>query len=149
MEINQSKIKASEISDLTDFLNRYPWTEEWERFGKTIDTLWEFELDENVETLWPWLIDTSSFNKRIGIPEMKFVEKEGKLFGRSKNAGILMEWEEVPWEWEYCKGINNARIYSRGLARYVRTRYVLEKLSKEKRNSPFTSDGFREESSES
>ncbi|EKO61955.1 adenylate/guanylate cyclase catalytic domain protein [Leptospira kirschneri str. H2] len=132
MEINQSKIKASEISDLTDFLNRYPWTEEWERFGKTIDTLWEFELDENAETLWPWLIDTSSFNKRIGIPEMKFVEKEGKLFGRSKNAGILMEWEEVPWEWEYCKGINNARIYSRGLARYVRTRYVLEKLSKEK-----------------
>ncbi|EMK10811.1 hypothetical protein LEP1GSC166_3443 [Leptospira kirschneri] len=56
---------------------------------------------------------------------MKFVEKEGKLFGRPKNAGILMEWE-------YCKGINNARIYSRGLARYVRTRYVLEKLSKEK-----------------
>lgn len=39
MEINQSKIKASEISDLTDFLNRYPWTEEWERFGKTVDTL--------------------------------------------------------------------------------------------------------------
>ncbi|EMY77480.1 adenylate/guanylate cyclase catalytic domain protein [Leptospira weilii serovar Ranarum str. ICFT] len=132
MEANQSRVKSEEILDLTDFLNQYPWTEEWAQFGKPIDTLWDFELDINIETLWPWLIDTSSFNKRLGIPEMKFVEKEGKLFGSSKNAGILMEWEEVPWEWEYCKGLNNARIYSKGLARYVRTRYLLEKLSESK-----------------
>lgn len=132
MSIEVNKIKSSKISDLTDFLNRYPWSQEWTQFEKPIDSLWEFELDIKVETLWPWLIDTSSFNKRIGIPEMKFVEKEGKLFGRSKNAGILMEWEEIPWEWEYCKELNNARIYKKGLARYVRSRYILEKLSENK-----------------
>ncbi|WP_004472928.1 adenylate/guanylate cyclase domain-containing protein [Leptospira santarosai] len=131
-ETNQNKIKSLKISDLTDYLNIYPWSQEWAQLEKPIDSLWEFELDTKVETLWPWLIDTSSFNKRIGIPEMKFVEKEGKLFGRSKNAGILMEWEEVPWEWEYCKELNNARIYKKGLARYVRTRYILEKLSENK-----------------
>ncbi|EMO60480.1 adenylate/guanylate cyclase catalytic domain protein [Leptospira borgpetersenii serovar Pomona str. 200901868] len=132
LSIEVKKIKSSKISDLTDFLNRYPWSQEWTQFEKPIDSLWEFELDIKVETLWPWLIDTSSFNKRIGIPEMKFVEKEGKLFGRSKNAGILMEWEEIPWEWEYCKELNNARIYKKGLARYVRSRYILEKLSENK-----------------
>lgn len=132
METNQNKVKAAEILDLAEFLKRFPWTEEWSKFKDPIETLWEFELDVKIETLWPWLIDTSSFNKRLGIPEMKFVEKEGKLFGRSKNAGILMEWEEVPWEWEYCKGLNNARIYSKGLARYVQTRYVLEKLPENK-----------------
>ncbi|XDD51857.1 adenylate/guanylate cyclase domain-containing protein [Leptospira sp. WS92.C1] len=129
MEIKNHKIETVEIQNLSDYLKQYPWDAEWAKFEKPIDTLWEFELAENIESLWPWLIDTSSFNKRIGIPEMKYVEKEGKLFGTSKNAGIQMEWEEVPWEWEYCKGINNARIYSKGLARYVRTRYIVEKLS--------------------
>lgn len=142
LNIEVNKIKSSKISNLTDYLNRYPWSQEWAQFEKPIDSLWEFELDIKVEALWPWLIDTSSFNKRIGIPEMKFVEKEGKLFGRSKNAGILMEWEEIPWEWEYCKGLNNARIYKKGLARYVRTRYILENFRKIKQNSSYILDGF-------
>lgn len=128
VETVQNKIKSTEIRDLSEFLNRFPWDPKWIESDPSIDTLWEFELDVDVESLWPWLIDTSSFNKRIGIPEMKYVEKEGKLFGSSRNAGIKMEWEEVPWEWEYCKGLNNARIYGKGIAKYVRTRYLLEKL---------------------
>ncbi|RHX93142.1 adenylate/guanylate cyclase domain-containing protein [Leptospira stimsonii] len=132
MELNQNRLKSKEILDLGAFLKQYPWDEEWIRSAKPVEVLWEFELDIDVESLWPWLIDTSSFNKRIGIPEMKYVEKEGKLFGRSRNAGILMEWEEVPWEWEYCKGLNNARIYSKGFGKYVRCRYIVEKLSSNK-----------------
>jgi len=113
------------IQNLSDFLHQYPWEPEWLALGKPLDYLWDFDLPEPSEDLWPWLIDTSSFNKRIGVPEMHYTEKDGKLFGTSVNAGILMEWEEVPWEWEYLKGLNNARIYSKGLAKYVRSRYIL------------------------
>lgn len=44
----------------------------------------------------------------------------------AKQAGFKMEWEEVPWEWEYLKEMNNARIYSKGFGHYVRTKYILE-----------------------
>ena len=113
------------IHTLSDFLTNFPWEQEWLNLGKPQDYLWEFDLPEKVEDLWPWIIDTSSFNKRIGVPEMNYTEKEGRLLGTSVNAGVVMEWEEVPWEWEYLKGLNNARIYSKGLAKYVRTRYIL------------------------
>ncbi len=111
--------------DLKTFLTRFPWEEKWSSLGEPIDRLWAFDLDAAPSELWPWLIDTSSFNKRIEVPEMKFKEIGGRLFGTSKNAGIPMEWEEVPWEWEYCKQLNNARIYSKGFAYYVRVRYLL------------------------
>ncbi|TGK03005.1 adenylate/guanylate cyclase domain-containing protein [Leptospira langatensis] len=111
--------------DLNTYLDRFPWEEKWTQLGEPIDSIWSFDLDASPEELWPWLIDTSSFNKRIGIPEMKFKEINGRLFGTSRNAGIPMEWEEVPWEWEYCKQLNNARMYSKGFAYYVRTRYLL------------------------
>lgn len=121
-----------ESLDLDKYLETFPWEKEWTDLEVPIDSLWKFELDATPQELWPWLIDTSSFNKRIGIPEMRFKEIDGKLFGSSRNAGIAMEWEEVPWEWEYCKQLNNARIYSSGLAHYVRTRYLLFPLGQDK-----------------
>lgn len=108
-----------------EFLQRYPWREDETRGTKPLDFLWRFELKESVADLWPFLIDTSTFNKLLALPQMTYSEKNGRLFGASKNAGILSEWEEVPWEWEYHKGLNNARIYSRGFATYVRSRYLL------------------------
>ncbi|TGK39572.1 adenylate/guanylate cyclase domain-containing protein [Leptospira andrefontaineae] len=114
--------------DLQTYLEKYPWEEKWTSLGEPIEKLWKFDLDVSPQEVWPWLIDTSSFNKRIDIPEMKFQEINGRLFGKSKNAGIVSEWEEVPWEWEYCKQLNNARIYSKGFAYYVRTRYLVYPL---------------------
>ncbi|TGK11597.1 adenylate/guanylate cyclase domain-containing protein [Leptospira fletcheri] len=123
------KILDPENLDLGTFLNAFPWESRWTSLSDPIDRLWKFDLGVTPTQIWPWLTDTSSFNKRIGIPEMKFREIDGKLFGSSKNAGILMEWEEVPWEWEYCRQLNNARIYSKGFAYYVRTRYQLFPLN--------------------
>jgi class 3 adenylate cyclase/uncharacterized protein (DUF2141 family) len=114
------------IQNLPKYLQSFPWDSELLRKGDSpLDYLWEFDLPEPPEELWSWLIDTSSFNRRIGVPEMFYKEINGKLFGKSVNAGFKMEWEEVPWEWEYCKSLNNARIYSKGLAKFVRTRYLL------------------------
>lgn len=111
---------------LSEFLERFPWSGAEKHGAKPMDYLWHFSLQSPVADLWPFLIDTSTFNKLLGLPLMTYAEKNGRLFGTAKNAGIVSEWEEVPWEWEYHKGLNNARIYSRGFAKYVRSRYLLE-----------------------
>lgn len=107
-------------------LERYPWSREETGGRRPMDYLWKFSLQVSPEDLWPFLIDTSTFNKLLGLPVMTYEEKNGRLFGKSVNAGVLSEWEEVPWEWEYLKGLNSARIYSRGFATYVRSRYIIE-----------------------
>ncbi|PJZ77920.1 adenylate/guanylate cyclase domain-containing protein [Leptospira neocaledonica] len=126
--IDDTDILDPNTLDLQTYLEKFPWEEKWTSLGEPIEKLWKFDLEVSPQEVWPWLIDTSSFNKRIEIPEMKFQEINGRLFGKSKNAGIPMEWEEVPWEWEYCKQLNNARIYSKGFAYYVRTRYLIYPL---------------------
>ena len=117
---------TNDTLNITEFLRRYPWQQNETQGRKPADYLWRFEVDATVADLWPFLIDTSTFNKLLGLPQMKYTEKNGRLFGSSVNAGILSEWEEVPWEWEYHRGLNNARIYSRGFATYVRSRYLLQ-----------------------
>lgn len=114
-------------TDLTlkEFLQKYPWQKTETGSTRPQNFLWKFSLKESVADLWPFLIDTSTFNKLLTLPRMTYVEKDGRLFGSSVNAGILSTWEEVPWEWEYHKGLNNARIYSKGFATYVRSRYLL------------------------
>ena len=111
---------------LAEFLARFPWRSDETQGRKPLDYLWKFSLQVSPAELWPFLIDTSTFNKLLGLPVMTYAEKNGRLFGKSVNAGVLLEWEEVPWEWEYLRGLNNARIYSRGFATYVRVRYLLE-----------------------
>ncbi|TGN19959.1 adenylate/guanylate cyclase domain-containing protein [Leptospira idonii] len=109
--------------DLNYILTKYPWDKD---ASKPLDYLWEFELKVTREDIWPYLIDTSSFNHRIGLPRLNYIEKNGKLFGSTKQAGFQLEWEEVPWDWEYLKEIGNARIYSKGFGKQVRCRYFLE-----------------------
>ena len=113
---------------IKDFLTRYPYTENERALGKSIDFLWQFDLDASVAELWPHLIDTSTFNKLLELPVMKYQEKDGYLWGTSVNAGITLKWKEVPWEYEYQKTLSSARIYHEGFALYVRSRYLLESL---------------------
>ncbi len=112
---------------LPSYLARFPWRSDETQGLRTMDYLWKFTLPLAPEELWPFIIDTSTFNKLLGLPVMTYEERNGRLFGKSVNAGVLSEWEEVPWEWEYLRGLSNARIYSRGFARYVRSRYLLER----------------------
>jgi class 3 adenylate cyclase len=111
---------------LSEFLQRYPWPAEWLTKGKPMHFFWMFDLPVSVEKLWPYIADLSSFNKRVGMGEMKFTEKNGRLQGFAVNVGTKMAWEEVPWEWEYGKEFSHARVYSRGLPYYMRARYLFE-----------------------
>lgn len=128
--LNQTKMPK--ITNLNEFLEQYPWENE-----KTIIDLslleeeklnffWSFHLKSKPEELWDFLADTSSTNKALGLPPMEFREENGKLYGKAINAGILLEWEESPWQWEYLKYIKNQRIYSKGFAKYVRAMYIFE-----------------------
>lgn len=110
---------------LEEHLARWPWPAEWSG-QKTLDWLWTWELPASPEALWPALSDTSAFNRRLGLSEMEYKEKDGVLHGRAVNAGVILEWVESPWEWEYARGLSNTRTYSKGFARFVRARYVLE-----------------------
>lgn len=111
---------------LKEFLERWPWAAERPAPAKTMDWLWSWELSVDALRLWPYLADTSAFNKRLGLGEMRFTEREGRLHGSSGGPGLRLEWVESPWEWEYGKGLSNTRTYSKGFARFVRARYVLE-----------------------
>lgn len=110
--------KSSEGSpapgELAAFLKDHPWPPDWAALGDTLEWFWAFELRNPPGALWERLSDTSAFNFRLGLPAMTFEEKGGRLYGRSKNLGLSQEWEEVPWEWTWGRGLSNARIYSRG-----------------------------------
>ena len=114
------------ILTLSEFLQRYPWPAEWLKKGRPMHFYWMFDLPVPVEKLWPFIADLSSFNRRVGMGEMKFTEKNGRLQGSAVNVGTQMAWEEVPWEWEYGKEFSHARIYSKGLPHYMRARYLFE-----------------------
>ena len=113
---------------LEEFLQEFPWSDEWSG-SVPLDYLWEFRLNVAVEDLWPRLIDTSSFNRLMELPQMHFHEEDGKLYGWSVNGGLRLEWEEVPWEWEYGRQMVSARRYSKGFPKYVRGIYLVEEIS--------------------
>lgn len=131
-EKKQSSEPGTDPRTLEDFLNKFPWDKEALPAGlqnrPRLDFLWEFELPVSPRQLWPHLIDTSQFNKLLGLPKMNYEEREGRLYGQTRNAGIMMRWEEVPWQWEFEQTLSNARIYSEGFARFVRSRYWLTPL---------------------
>lgn len=108
-----------------DVLAEFPWPQEWTQHGNPVNHYWLLSVAMPKSALWPYLSDTSEFNQRLGLKPMKFVEREGKVYGSQERAGSLMEWEEVPWEWEYEKGLQNTRIYSQGPLRVVRARFVV------------------------
>src|SRR5258708_9788430 len=111
---------------LDEFLEKYPWPADWLQKGKPMHFFWKFDLPVPALKLWPYLTDLSSFNKRVGLGEMKFTEKNGRLQGFAVNVGTKMVWEEVPWEWEFGKEFSHERVYSQGLPYYMRARYLFE-----------------------
>jgi class 3 adenylate cyclase len=103
--------------------NLYPEDIQW---LNTVKASWTLELSSNSEALWPLLADTSSLNRRLGLPEMEFEERGGHLFGSSGRGLFRQEWVEIPWEWEVGKWLVAERRYRRGFARAVRVRYHID-----------------------
>jgi len=117
----------SAVLDLKSFLNSHPWPAHMLASGaRPLDFLWHFDLALSAAELWPWLSDTSRLNRAMKLSRMEFWDQGGVRYGRTRNAGQLQEWVEVPWTWIARRTLTNVREYSRGFARFVRAIYVLE-----------------------
>lgn len=103
----------------------YPWDLDWEAGENPVEHFWTTDLKSSPKDLWPLLADTSSVNSRLGLPEMEFEERDGRLHGSSGRFLTRQEWVEVPWEWEVEKSLTAERRYSKGFASVVRARYLL------------------------
>lgn len=115
---------------LDQFLNLYPWEDKYKRNDtKRLDWFWYFDLEINVETLWSFISDTSRLNQAMGLSKMTFEERNGVLYGKSVNAGIKLEWVEIPWTWVSGKQLISIREYSKGFAHTVKAIFHIEKLT--------------------
>ena len=61
-------------------------------------------LPATTAQLWPLLIDTERMNRAIGMSAVDFVPIDtrgtaARYLARTRVAGILMEYEEDPFEW--------------------------------------------------
>jgi len=105
---------------LRDFLTAHPWPEEWAHRALPVEYYFSFTLPATPAELWPIVSDTSRLNELMGYPSMSFTERNGRRFGSYRLAGMRQEWEEPPWEWEAERSITMTRIFSKGIARYLR-----------------------------
>jgi class 3 adenylate cyclase len=123
---------AQSSPGLAEFLKKHPWPAADAALGARIEGLWSFELAAPPEKVWPFVSDTSRFNRAMGMTQMEFFEREGKLHGRAVNAGMLSEWVEVPWVWVAERSLTCVRRYSRGFAHVMRSVYELVPLEQER-----------------
>ncbi|MCB1189657.1 MAG: adenylate/guanylate cyclase domain-containing protein [Leptospiraceae bacterium] len=118
--------------ELQEFLKKYPWQDKYLSKRNPVEWYYEFELKLSKKELWPYISDTSQINRFMGLPEMKFQEKNGVLYGSSKYLGIITEWIEVPWTWIYGHHLIAIREYKTGFAHTVRAIFELVEIEKKK-----------------
>ncbi len=117
-------------SELSSFLERHPWPAQMLTTGQPpLEFLWRFEVEAPLDAMWPLLIDTSRFNRAMGLAEMHYEEREGQLHGWAINGGVRQVWIEVPWQWVHASHAVAVRDYSRGFGRWVRGIFEIGEVS--------------------
>ena len=109
----------------------HPWSKEWAAAPR-LEWLWHFDVALSASQLWPALADTSRMNRAMGLPEIKFEDRDGVRWGRSRRGGVDHEWIEVPWNWVSEQWLECNRIYSRGLSKVIYSVFLLEPLGPER-----------------
>jgi class 3 adenylate cyclase len=115
---------------LDTFLEGHPWPDELRSRGEPMDFLWCIELSAPPEQVWPFVIETSRLNRALGLEPSEFLERDGVLEGSTRNAFVLQQWVELPWQWVATRTLTSIRDYSRGLAHISRGIYQLEPSEK-------------------
>jgi class 3 adenylate cyclase len=122
-QIAKSAVETQVPATAAEVVAEHPWPAEWAQLGTPIEHYWLLDVAMPKSALWPYLSDTSEFNQRLKLAPMQFVERDGKLYGSQQRGGARMEWEEVPWEWEFDSGLQNTRVYSSGPLLVLRARF--------------------------
>jgi class 3 adenylate cyclase len=110
---------------VAELLAAHPWPREYAD-ARRLEWLWTMDLPAPPEKLWPVIADLSRLNRALGLPVMKFVEKDGVRWGRARYTGVLHEWQEVPWNWVTNRWYELVRIYEKGAMRALFGVYHLE-----------------------
>lgn len=109
----------------------HPWPDGVDE-ARALEWLWHIDVALPATALWNLVIDTSRFNRALGLSRMEFVERDGELHGSGVNGGFRQVWIEVPWDWVAEHYLVSQRIYSKGFAHRVRVIYHLQELSAER-----------------
>lgn len=96
--------------------------------AKPIKYTWEWRLPATPAALWPLASDTNRFNRDAGVPMVE--ESAGVSPGtkrvRLRRYGVLIEWDEEPFEWVRPRSFGVVRRYVSGP---VREMHVLATLT--------------------
>ncbi len=106
----------------------HPWADEPVAGSRPLEWLWHHDLPIAPRELWDLVIDTSRFNRALGLSRMEFTQVDGVLHGTGVNGRVRHEWVEIPWDWVAGRYLISRRIYSKGFARFSRVIYRLEPL---------------------
>ena len=89
---------------------------------------WRWHLDATPEALWPLIADTNRFNRDTGLPAVEVVSegpRASKVL-RFTRLGVVVEWEEQPFEWVRPRRFGVVRRYTRGPVAEMRVRVLLD-----------------------
>ncbi|HTB81994.1 MAG TPA: DUF5939 domain-containing protein [Opitutaceae bacterium] len=76
---------------------------------------WTWELAASPEALWPLVSNTDRFNRDCGFPPVEVIAHTGSVQRlRAKVMGLVIEWDEQPFEWLAPHRFGVERIYHRG-----------------------------------
>ncbi|NUN49263.1 MAG: hypothetical protein HUU15_10595 [Candidatus Brocadiae bacterium] len=90
---------------------------------------WEWDLQSPPEAIWPFIADTNRFNADAGIPAVRRVEGGSGADGERLQmsvAGMTMEWDEAPFEWEAPRRFGVVRNYRSGPIERIRVAVNLD-----------------------
>ncbi len=97
-----------------------------ESASNTLHIVWCFSVPIPATGLWPYLADTSRFNRQLGLSPRQEREVDGKKIVTTKLLGFKQEWIEEPWTWYFERSIESLRIYNFGIAKVARAVFFLE-----------------------
>lgn len=80
---------------------------------------WQWQLKSLPEQLWPFVADTRRFNQATRLPVVEFTEMPqeiggSRVMGRTSKLGIVVEYEDHPFEWVKEQEFSNLRTFERG-----------------------------------
>jgi class 3 adenylate cyclase len=91
---------------------------------------WTWNLLASPTDLWPLVADTNRFNRDTGLPPLQSAsdvrQPNARRFLHFRRMGILVEWEEDPFEWVYPHHFGVTRHYTHGPVAEMQARVILE-----------------------
>jgi class 3 adenylate cyclase len=92
---------------------------------------WEWDFQSPPEKLWPYVADTDRVNRDTQVPAVRDLLDEGEDLNnayrklRFTHMGVVVEWEEEPFEWVYPSRFGVIRRFLRGPVKEMRVRAEL------------------------